>query len=271
MRAARSHTNIWHYCPREHHLYEVLHWLAERDYFPTMSWQNVKVNAIAKVREKRTNGKKLEAEISAKLGRKTFWCKSPDDRVETLEWMIEAKLNKVDFRPSLGWSGWVNFGDQKAVRIWEERKAAQKPFPIGREIFKPMLHLSMLEWMVNWNMSDRELVWFFSEALKRGRPKEFKEFAKKSQGQLSIVGAFPFRRSAALQWLGVLRRRCDVKTWREYMEFYNPSAIKSRKGAVVKSRDISSLASPREEDCRKAKLILDWFERGKPLHKKDFK
>lgn len=31
MRAARPHSRCWSYCPREHHIYEVVFWLAEQE------------------------------------------------------------------------------------------------------------------------------------------------------------------------------------------------------------------------------------------------
>jgi len=270
MRASRPHPNVWMYCPREHHLYEVLHWLAEREYFPRISWSELKETAIGRIREKRAKGNILN-DVRRREGKRVFPYRSPDAPVETLEWMVEVKLNKVDFRPPLGWAGFVNFGDQKVVRAWMEAKARTKLIPIELEKFIPRPELSVIEWSINWYMPDSELIWYFSDALKRGRPPQFKEFARKAETHLSFAGAFPFRRGAALQWLGVLRRRRHVSTWREYMELYNDRAIKRQKGIRMKSPDIDALAAPRREDCRKAELILKWFEKGTPLNKKDFR
>jgi hypothetical protein len=50
-----------------------------------------------------------------------------------------------------------------------------------------------------------------------------------------------------------------VNTWREYFKLYE-----------TRNFDRGSERA-REEDCRKAKLILNWFDNGTPLKKERFK
>ena len=134
-------------------------------------------------------------------------------------------------------------------------------------------HESIFVLRVNWKASDPAITQALNHRLDFERPEEFAHLAKPVSGKQSSFDEtkFPFRKANALQWLGVLRRRNAVATWRKYFEIWNADALQNVQNGVVKSRDISNLARPREEDCRKAKLILDWFENGTTLKKRDFK
>lgn len=298
MRSSRQpeYPNVWHYAPHGHRLYKVISAWAQLDTFPDTPFLTLKERAIASIREKREKQihetKRINAGthpyLKARSGCKILMPgKSPNESVETLEWMVEARLNMVDFRPELGWPGFVNFGDYKAVRAWREAKARTAIIPPEMEKFTPRPEVSVLEWTINWNMPDAELVSFFEDALTHGRPREFKELAEKPQVQLSFDGSFPFRRKAALQWLGVYRRRKVLASWAEFFALYPEENSDKRKGRSAQRPNESqkSVRKPRsgrlaldenrlrarEEDWRKVKLILEWFDIGTPLNKHNFK
>lgn len=123
----------------------------------------------------------------------------------------------------------------------------------------------------SWNYRNKELVAAFEAWLNTNRPAHFPEQTHAK----SVTGfgwqRFPFRKENALGWLGVLRRRKSVKTWREYFQRYNPNALNQMGRNALGSKRMADIARPREEDCRKAKLILDWFSTGKVLKKEVFK
>jgi hypothetical protein len=133
---------------------------------------------------------------------------------------------------------------------------------------------SVIPVTIDWATPDNQIIADFREVVLGRRPKQFLKFQKVSSQQVAIgilIDKLLFRPRSALEWLGVFRRREAVKTWREYLEIYNPKALQQTKPEVVKSKDISELSRSREEDYRKAKLILDWFENGTALKKEKFK
>lgn len=81
----------------------------------------------------------------------------------------------------------------------------------------------------------------------------------------------PCSKGAALKWLGVLRKRKSVKSWREYVEIYEAKKLQASNKQVVKSRDITTLTRQYQRDCHKAELILDSFSNGTILNKEDFR
>jgi hypothetical protein len=146
-------------------------------------------------------------------------------------------------------------------------------YRFAEKTIKAEPHESIFVLKVNWKASDPAITDALKQFIPRRRPAAFAHLAKRApQQQRNFDGMkFPFRKANALQWLGVYRRREAVTTWREYLEIYNPKALQETKRGVVKSGDISALSRSREEDYRKAKLILDWFENGTALKKKNFK
>jgi hypothetical protein len=298
MRASQlsQHPQVWHYAPHDHRLYKVISAFAQLNPFPQENFLTLKEKAIAAVVQKRAQGIRETEQIRTgthPLLKVPIGCtilmptKSPDDPVETLEWMAEARLNMVDFRPTISFPNFVNFGDHKAVQAWREAKSRTVVVPPEMEKFIPRPEFSALEWMINWNMPDAELISYFEDALTRGRPARFKELASKPKVQLSFDGAFPFRRGAALQWLGVYRRRKTLPSWAEFFAIYPDENVDKRKGKSTaqsshsqrKVREDSggrlaldeNRLRAREEDFRKVKLILQWFDWGLSLKKQDFK
>ena len=91
------------------------------------------------------------------------------------------------------------------------------------------------------------------------RPKEFEAFRTARPAQMNFDGStFPFRKTSALVWLGVYRRK-QIVTWPKYFDLYKPG-IKHVRGAE----------RTHQADYQKARLILDWFDTGTPLSKADF-
>ena len=133
---------------------------------------------------------------------------------------------------------------------------------------------SVIPVRIDWVKPDKQIIADFREVVLGRRPEQFHKFQKISSQQVAIgnlIDKLPFRLRSALEWLGVYRRREAVATWREYLEIYNPKALQEIKRGVVKAKDINELSRSREEDYRKAKLILDWFENGTALKKESFK
>ena len=278
MRAARPQPHIWPYWPREHHLNEALFWLAQQDSFPATPWLNLKKEAIKQVRQKRAETRNEETRINAGLHefiklpprcKVTLPTKSPEESVEAIEWMCAVlRGSNVALRPHIGFEH-VWLGNAKAVRAWHEKQAGTFVFPPGCEI-EPRPDYSVLKFAINWRLTDKEIMDMVSGLITGARPCQFKADARTPHVQLSFNGALPFRTISALQWLGVLRLRNSVKTWREFFERYRANALSKTGSGTVKSRDVSELARPPKEDCRKAKLVLDWFNRGTSLRKEEF-
>jgi len=115
---------------------------------------------------------------------------------------------------------------------------------------------------LNWNAPDKQIIQDFRKVVLNRRPEQFRELARIPAQQTAFgkfFGKLPFKPISALNWLGVLRRRNAVKTWREFFSLYERQDF---------SRGVERA---REEDCRKAKLILDWFHTGATLHANNFK
>jgi hypothetical protein len=243
-------------------------WLAQQDNFPTTPWLTLKEETIGKIRKKRTEIQEEETQINA--GRHKFIkpppgykislpVKLPSAPVETIEWMCAAlRGSNVNLRQSISYRH-VWYGDTEAVRAWFERLSKAFTFSPECEI-KPAPETSSFEIQIPWRLSDSEILAHIKTIIEWHRPKQFKEYAKaKPLLQLDVHDVLPFRKDAALQWLGVLRRRNSVNTWREYFKLYE-----------TRNFDRGSERA-REEDCRKAKLILNWFDNGTPLKKERFK
>jgi hypothetical protein len=291
MRDARTPDlpQYWPYYPREHRLFNILERLSEWEMFPETPWLTVKANTIAKINAQRAKRRSIEAKINATLPAGKTFCAGgragkPGDPVKAIEWMCDAKIHTPDFRPGVGPINCVWFGDHKEVWAWRERMSKTLIFPIEHEIFHPHPEFSRIEWGINWYLTDKEILWYINETLKRLRPAQFKNLAKMSEIQHGFAGAFPFRRNAALQWLGVYRRRKSAASWPNFFALYPEESNDKRNGksilcSHVEMRRISggrlaldeSRLRAREEDWRKAKLILEWFDKGTPLKKEDFK
>lgn len=291
MRDARppQHPRIWPYYPREHHLIKILDRLSEWEMFPETPWLTIKANAIAKIEKQRAERMSQEARINATrpAGEKIRLAGrsgNTGDPIKAIEWMVDAKIQVLDFRPGVGPTNYVWFGDHKEVYAWRERMAKTPIFPIEQEIFHPKPEYSRIEWGINWYLTDKEILWYIAHTLKWRRPAQFKHLAKTSEIQHSFVGKFPFRRNAALQWLGVYRRRKAATSWPKFFALYpeendDKRKSKSAQRSQFEARGVSggrlaldeSRLRAREEDWRKAKLILEWFDKGTPLKKEDFK
>jgi hypothetical protein len=278
MRAARPEPHIWPYYPREQPLIEVLAWLAQQESFPQKPWFVLKAKTTRQIRRKRAETQELEAQI--KEGRHEFIklppgsrislpTKLPQDSVETIEWMCAGiRGSNVALRPHVSFEQ-VWMGDTKAVRAWHERQARTFLFPPDC-IIQPKPEASFLEFGIDWRLTDVEIIGMVSSLIRTSRPHQFKKHAKTPLAQRGLAEMIPFRTTSALQWLGVLRRRNSVKSWREFFDVYGNNVVVQTDKAVMKSREVSDLARPREEDCRKAKLILNWFNNGTALRKEDF-
>jgi hypothetical protein len=146
-------------------------------------------------------------------------------------------------------------------------------YRFAQKTIKAEPHESIVVLKVNWKASDPAIIESLEKYIPRKRPHAFAHLAKPApQPHKSFDGIkLPFRKANALQWLGVHRRREAVATWREYFELYQPQALQGTKRNTVKSRDVNVLSRPLQEDHRKAKLILDWFENGTALKKENFK
>jgi hypothetical protein len=146
-------------------------------------------------------------------------------------------------------------------------------YRFAEKVIKTEPHESILVLKVNWQATDPAIEQALKQFISRRRPEAFAHLAKPApQAHRSFDGMkLPFRKANALRWLGVHRRREAVTTWREYFELYQPQALQGTKRDVVKSRDVNVLSRPLQEDHRKAKLILDWFENGTALKKENFK
>ena len=279
MRAARPEPHIWAYCPREQPLIEVIAWLAQQESFPLKPWFTFRAEATNEIRRKRANTQELEARINE--GRHEFIklppgskislpTKSPQDSVDTIEWMCAGiRGSNVALRPRVSFEQ-VWMGDTKAVRAWHEKQASTFVIPPHCTI-KPRPETSFLEIGIDWRLTDAEIIDMVSRLIKTARPQQFKRNAKTPQAQRGFAEMIPFRTTSALQWLGVLRRKIAAGSWREYFKRYGTNVGAKNAKVAANSRDISEFARPRKEDCRKAELILDWFNSGAILRKEDFK
>jgi len=120
---------------------------------------------------------------------------------------------------------------------------------------------SVLVLVVDWRWPNPEIQNQLAVKTLAFRPDRFGEQAKGSPKQTAfgnLCERLPFKPSSALCWLGVLRRREAVNTWREYFECYE--------GQNFDRGDERA----REEDCRKARLILDCLASGQQFKRKDF-
>ena len=142
---------------------------------------------------------------------------------------------------------------------------------------------------ISWHLTDAEILELFAGIIKDARPKQFEASAVTPTVQRGFREALPFRKSAALQWLGVLRRRNNVKTWKEYFKLYPSEKMQNldaQKQALRrtplkpyeeetwkydKANALKNAERACREDCDKAKRILAFFDRGTPLKKEDFK
>jgi hypothetical protein len=223
----------------EHGLLPILIWLMRITDFPNKPWKKLK----------------RETRQSADLGNPSsfsLWAPQPIDFLVGLD-VFDGSVPKDKTKMTLGRAG------------VEYRFTGTK--------IKTAPHESIFVLRVNWKASDLAITQALNHRLDFERPAEFARLAKPVSGKQSSFDEmkFPFRKANALWWLGVFRRRNAVETWREYLELWNATALQKINSGVVKSRDISTLARPCEEDYRKAKLILDWFENGTALKKQDFK
>lgn len=249
MRSNRK-KHCWHYCPREHRLWEVISWLAHRESFPAVPWLALPGNGS----------------------------------LERLCFLRTA----TDLRPGIGCKE-VWFGDEEAVRTMLDQRA-QTSVPAPQDEIELYPETSLFEIVVNWHLTNAEIVEMFADIVKLSRSKRFESYAKTPLVQRGFRDEpFPFRKGAALQWLGVQRRRNAVKTWNEYLDLYpsdeskaldnarkkperaplKPYEEENRKFDEGNARKKTERA--RREDCDKARLILDWFDNGVPLRKEDFK
>ena len=279
MRAARPAPHIWPYYPREQPLIEVIAWLAKQESFPLKPWFTFKAETTNQIRRKRADTRELEARING--GRHDFIklppgtkislpTKSPNDSVDTIEWMCAGiRGSNVALRPHISFEQ-VWMGDTKAVRAWHEKQARTFIFPPDC-IIQPRPETSWLEIGIDWRLTDVEIIDMVSSLIKSARPQQFKKNSKTPQAQRGFAEMIPFRTTSALQWLGVLRRKIAAGSWRDYFKLYGTDVGATNNKVVAKSRDVSEFARPREEDCRKAKLILDWFNNSTNLRKTDFK
>ena len=122
---------------------------------------------------------------------------------------------------------------------------------------------SVIPVTIDWRKPNNQIIQDFrNEVLIGRRPEQFWKFEKISSQQVaigSLCDKLPFRLRPALDWLGVSRRKDKLKTWREYFDCYHNGNF--QRGAE----------RGREADCRKSRLIIDWFENGAALKKEDFK
>jgi hypothetical protein len=140
--------------------------------------------------------------------------------------------------------------------------------------FKAQEFESVFPLAVDWRSSDKQIIAGLRQILLERRPERFQQFKDVSSQQVpfgNFCDKLPFRLPSALAWLGVYLRLERAKTWRKFFELYDSEALQNRNKGVVKSRDIDELARPRQEDYRKARLILECFENGTALRKADFK
>jgi hypothetical protein len=256
MRAARPHPRFWDYCPREHHLGEVLLWLAEQEpHFPEQPWLTLKANTIAEINKERA-------------GLHWGWSGKPGDPVESIEWMVRAvRGSNVHLRISGSAFGQVWRGDSKAYKAWHDNEARtfSELSAIGGE-FMAAPESSRVWGAIDWRATDAEIIERFKWLLK-SRPAQFKDCAKTPAVQRGFDNSFPFTMKSALDWLGVLRRRERVKNWSEFFDLY-PDA---RSGSRQKKHTEWYSEQARSKEVRFANRILDWFNSGTPLKKKDFR
>jgi hypothetical protein len=277
MRAARPHPRCWSYCPREHHIYEVVFWLARQEpQFPETSWLTLRANTIAKIQIERAKARKLEAEINAKLPSGQKFCGggisgSPGEPVEPYEWMVRViQGSNIDLR--IGGAGFQHtwMGNPQAIRERERQMARTHVTPQEWEIV-PCPEGGQIHGGIDWRSTDEEIIEKFRWFLERERPQQFKRNAKTPLLQRGYDIVLPCSKGAALKWLGILRKRKSVKSWREYVEIYEAKKLQTSNKQVVKSRDITTLTRQYQRDCHKAELILDSFSNGKILNKEDFR
>lgn len=121
---------------------------------------------------------------------------------------------------------------------------------------------SVFPLVIDWRWPDAEIVKQIRAKVLTFRPDKFAGQAKGPPALRAFGNRcdnLPFKPSSALVWLGVLRRRETVGTWRKYFECYHDG--KYERGAE---------RAP-EADCRKARLILYYLENGKPFPPEAFK
>ena len=211
---------VWNYWPREHRLGAVICWLAQQESFPN-----------------------------------TPWLALPGKGIERL---VGMRGGNVNLRPSMSFKH-VWGGDVQASRKMLSERANTFVPPENDEIgLNPAA--SYFEFGVNWHLTNKEILDRVAAVIKDSRPEQFEAFAKTPLVQRGFRDeSLPFRKGAALAWLGVLRQRNTLNTWSEFFHLYHT-------GNFERGDERARIA-----DLNKAKLILDWFDAGTSLKKIDFR
>ena len=295
MRAARpeARPDIWLYPAIADNLRldPIMRWLArEEPHFPDTPWLALKTRATSEIQKERAAARGEEARINATLPPGQKWCSgkiagNPGDPVKAVEWMVVALRNPRQLR--IGGAGFTHIwrGDVQAFRRWADQQVRTFSGLQGFEI-EPVPHGGIIHGAIDWRATNGEIMEKLKSFLEENRPAQFKDHATTAQVQRSFDIALPFRKNSALDWLGVYRRRKMVSTWAEFFALYpeeskNKRPPKSTHREIVHSKKVQPVSSrvnldenrlrAREDDLRKAKLILKWFDEGTPLNKSDFK
>jgi hypothetical protein len=196
-----------------------------------------------------------------------------------------ARALRYNFEPRFGAAGFSHIwqGNPQTFQAWIKRQAElYSTLSVGETVPDPAS--SRVEGGIDWRATDDEIIKKFKCFLKNSRPAQFEENANKPRLQRGYDNALPFRKGAALKWLGVYRRRKAVASWSEFFSLYpeeneNVRKVKAALPVVNFPKQLAagrlslneSHLRARQADCRKAKLILEWFDVGTPLKREDFK
>jgi hypothetical protein len=284
MRAARPKPNIWPYCPREHHLFAVIEWLAHQDRFPKTPFLRLRKEGRAQFLEQANEhirtAKEMNRNMPPGYSEQHVDPVTPERSLESVkpgEWMcLMFPGSETNIRPRINFKHtWL--GDASAMEATIKEKPAAFDPPQAdiaqkksawEPVFKAQPEGSIFEFGINWRLTDAEILDTVSRIIKGARPKQFAAHANKAAVQRGFNGTpLPFRMSNALDWLGVLRRRKCVSTWKIFFEFYEEAQFKTEN---PEWKFIHTDARPRQEDCSKAEIILDWVEKGTPLDARAF-
>ena len=177
-----------------------------------------------------------------------------------LYWVIFTLAHLIQFPAT----PWKNLEDREAVQLDLDRRTLgrhsvvelfSQPGDLEYLLSNPPPHTTTHVIQIDWRGPDTQLCQAFEHILCQ-RPEKYSQFKNGSLQQVGVDQYFPFRKAKALLWLGVLRCfKAAGSNWATYLDIY-PSNPDPR---------------ARKRERKQAQLIVEWFNAGTPLKKRDFR
>jgi len=203
----------------KHKHWEVISFLIDMPGFPGKTWRKALDDKIERMIEEHSGGSgqhDFSAEYLSKLR-------------EAIRLVFLGSL-----QPRWRWRSPLRFWTPKSIDSGKLKLKSQYLYdgPFHSRSTASEETLSFL--IINWGNTDKVLGEEFWRFLKKYRPKEFPA-PKPDLLQQTVQGDYlPFRKDHALKWLGIWRRKKEVKEisgqeqdpWMNYIDFYPESRIK---------------------------------------------